>query len=198
MEKQRILFIITSFLVVVAVGGGIFLATRSSEGAKQEVMAELELPAGAPTASVVESTAMPAPPPGYAEYLNDFYGFSFFHPSAARITEYDEGGGAATITLENIDARRGLQIFIVPYADETISEERLLSDVPSGVIENIKYEQIGGEFTVPTVVFDSRDTFLGETREVWFIYNGFLFEITTLEELSDWSRQIIETWRFLK
>ena len=67
----------------------------------------------------------------------------------------------------------------MPYTEPSISENRFLKDVPSGVREEIKNATVGG---IPGVVFESRDIFLGDTFEVWFIYNGHLYEVTTLRD----------------
>lgn len=144
-----------------------------------------------------EELATPAdPPPGYVKYENKKYGFSYYHSSQAAVTEYDEGGGAMTIVQENLQKVRGLQIFIVPYAEKTISEERFKADIPSGVRNNAEKTFIGKR-GVEAVTFNSYDQFLGETREVWFIYNGHLYEVTTFRGVGDWFTPIMQTWRFL-
>jgi hypothetical protein len=38
---------------------------------------------------------------------------------------------------------------------------------------------------------------MGDTREVWFIHAGFLYEITTYKPLVPWLMQILQTWRFI-
>lgn len=136
------------------------------------------------------------PPLDYVQYANSQYGFSYYHSPQANMKEYDEGGGAMTIVQENEENMRGLQIFIVPYDKEIITEERFAKDIPSGVKYNIRNATLG-EKKVPAVTFNSEDTFLGETREVWFIYDGYLYEITTFKGFGDWFAPIMQTWRFL-
>ena len=139
-----------------------------------------------------------APPPeGYVKYTNERYGFSFYHTPQGKVTEFDEGQGAATIVLENEERVRGMQIFIVPYAEETISDERFYADVPSGVRENIEATTLG-VLSVPAVTFTSVDEALGETREIWFIYKGYLYEITTFKGVGAWFAPIIQSWRFVR
>lgn len=145
-----------------------------------------------------EELATPAkPPPGYIKYENKKYGFSYYHSPQAVITEYDEGKGAMTVVQENLQKVRGLQIFIVPYYEKTISEERFKADIPSGVRKNAEKTSIGKR-GVEAVTFNSYDQFLGETREVWFIYNGYLYEVTTFRGVGDWFTPIMQTWRFLR
>src|SRR3989338_5595699 len=79
----------------------------------------------------------PTPPEGYVEYRNERYGFRLFHPPQVAIKEYDEGEGAMTIVFEDKEVARGFQIFVVPYAGTTVTEERFKADVPSGVRTNV-------------------------------------------------------------
>lgn len=135
-----------------------------------------------------------APPPdGYVTYKSAKYGFSFSHAPDGKIVEYDEGGGAETIVLENLDRVRGFQVFIVPYTGATISEQRFREDVPSGVRTNVENTTLGG---VPAVTFTSKDEILGDTREIWAIHNGYLYEITTFAGVGNWFTPIIQSWEF--
>lgn len=146
----------------------------------------------------IEEIGRPGPPPsGYVRYQNDRYGFYFYHSPEANITEYDEGDGATTIVQENFSNLRGLQIFIVPYTEPTVSEERFKLDIPSGVIKNLATTTLG-KIKVPAITFNSFDENLGETREIWFIHEGHLYEITTFKGIRDWLTPIIQSWRFTK
>ena len=134
------------------------------------------------------------PPAGYAEYYSTQYRFSLFYPESLSVEEYDESGGAATLTLQNAAEAWGLQIFVVPYNEPLITEERFRADVPSGVRENVEDTTLDG---VRAVTFNSLDERLGETREIWAIHNGYLFEITTFRGVGNWFAPIIQSWRFL-
>ena len=136
------------------------------------------------------------PPEGYVKYENERYGFSYYHSPQSSITEYDEGGGAMTVVQENLEKVRGLQIFIVPYGETIITEERFKKDIPSGVRYNIEETQLGKP-GISAVTFNSYDQLLGETRELWFIYKGHLYEITTFNGFGDWFAPIMQTWRFV-
>ena len=37
----------------------------------------------------------------------------------------------------------------------------------------------------------------GDTREVWFIHGGYLYEVTTYKELDIWLAGIMRTWKFI-
>lgn len=128
------------------------------------------------------------------EYKSQLYNFSLFYPEEMKIKEFNEGAGARTITFEDEETMRGFQIFVVPYAGETISEERFRQDVPSLVRESLTNLKID---KVPGMSFYSQNLSLGETWEVWFIKDGFLYEVTTLRSEQKWLEETMKTWRFI-
>ena len=177
-----------------------FLAPHSgaTSGAAEAVpKGELTLADGSSTIDAAVFAKAASPPEGYVEYRNARYGFSLYHEPGATAAEYDEGGGAMTVVLENIkdpSQARGMQIFVVPYSGTTISEERFHKDAPSGVRENVEATTVDG---VEAVTFNGYDSFLGDTREVWVIHGGYLYEITTFKGVGNWFTPIIQSWRFL-
>ncbi len=130
-------------------------------------------------------------PADYIKYTNIKYSFSLFHSPQSKITEYDQGQGAMIITVENEQNAKGMQIFIVPYWEKTISEARFKADIPSGVRTDIEKTYVDG---VEAVTFHSFDESLGPTREVWFIRGGYLYEVTTFQGIADWFVPKMQTW----
>ena len=114
--------------------------------------------------------------------------------TSLQVQAFDEGKGAQTITFQNPDVGQGFQIFIVPYGARQVSAERFKQDEPSGVMKEPLDIQIDG--TTGTR-FKSKDMLLGETREVWFIHDGYLFEITAPISLDAWLASIMATWKFI-
>jgi hypothetical protein len=45
--------------------------------------------------------------------------------------------------------------------------------------------------------FYSTNEALGETREIWFIRDGYLYEVTTLRSLDPFIEEIMKTWKFI-
>lgn len=144
----------------------------------------------------VPQTLLPprTPPAGFQEYRNTTYRFSLFYPSGMKVTEFDEGDGARTITFENVAGVKGFQIFIVPYGAQQVSVERFRKDVPSGMREQSTDLLIDGSVAN---AFFSNNIALGDTWEVWFIKNGYLFETTVPKVLGPWLSDILVTWKFI-
>lgn len=129
------------------------------------------------------------------EYQNVRYGFSLLYPSDLAVGAFDEGGGASTVTFQNIEKGEGFQIFSVPYeGTQAMSEERFRHDVPSGVCKSLAHVAVNG---AAGTAFYSTHTALGATREVWIVHRGFLHEVTTVKSLDGWLDSIIPTLKFV-
>jgi len=134
------------------------------------------------------------PPPGFKEYRNEFYKFQVFYPDSLTVTEYKEKGSAITLTFQNADRSQGFQAFIAPFGGTTITETRIKTDEPSGVVIDLAEATIDGQ---KGITFFGHNDEMGDTREVWFIARGFLYEITTYKALDSWLRNIMGSWQFL-
>ena len=137
------------------------------------------------------------------EYKNTTRQFSILYPEDLSFKEYDEGGGTYTIVFEEKTdstsspqaADKGFQIFFTPYSEPQVSPERFLLDVPSGVRKDVLNLEVDG---VLGTSFSSTNASLGETWEVWFIHEGFLYEVTTLKPLEPLLNEVIQTWKFTR
>ncbi len=126
-------------------------------------------------------------------YTSSRFHFSLVLPQDMVAKEYDEGEGSGTVVFEDASKEHVFQVFITPYEDTQITPERFKLDTPSGVRTDEQEITIDG---VKAVAFFSEHSLLGETREVWFINRGFLYEVTTYKSLDDWLSQIMTTWKF--
>lgn len=128
-----------------------------------------------------------------AQYQSSAYHFSLYHSDKQVVNSYDEGGGAQTLTFQDVAGANGFQIYVLPYSDTQVSEERFKMDEPSGVRDNVRNATVGG---AGGAAFYSKNTALGDTYEVWFIHGGYLYEVTTLKALEPMLNSILATWRF--
>lgn len=143
------------------------------------------------------SETLPArtPPAGFKEYRSEAYKFSLFYPESLSVKEYKESGGAQTITFSDNQDEYSFQIFVLPFKENQVTEKRFKMDVPSGVLKEPVDVMID---SIRATAFFSTNAIMGDTREVWFIKNGFLYEVTTYKELDTWLAGIMQSWKFLQ
>jgi len=134
-------------------------------------------------------------PSGWKYFENEQYGFALYVPPNLNLVPYDEGSGARTFSFEDTASGDGFQIFVVPYFEDTISQERFLQDAPSGVRNDVTEITVDG---ISANAFISEHMLMGETREVWFIKDDYLYEVTSYKKLDTWLMEIMNTWRFTR
>lgn len=183
---MRQIFLGTVVLVVLAVlGAAGYWYFNSSAG---EAGGALRAPPAGSSAPAQGSV------PNTTDYSDPNYHFKISYPTGLNVHVYDEDGGARTITFEDASPGEGFQIFIVPYSQNYITPERFKTDDPSGVMTDPQDIAVDG---APAKIFYGYNDQMGDTREVWFIHGGFLYEVTTYKALDDWLGTIMLSWRFL-
>jgi hypothetical protein len=131
--------------------------------------------------------------PTTARYRNDRYFFTLEYPNELALKEIDEDG-ATTIVFQKPGELKGFQIFIVRYRDDAISDTRIRKDLQGAPMNNPKDIVLPGN--IRAVHFESESPTLGSSTEVWFIYKGYLYEVTTYAEWDTELAGILGTLRF--
>ena len=126
-------------------------------------------------------------------YTNTSLRFSLEYPHTLKVTEYKETNGGTTITFESSDAQNGFQIYVQPYAGTQITQERFRLDEQSGVAQQQTEILVDG---TRAEMFFGHNNVMGNTREVWFIRGGYLYEISTYKDLDSWLGAIMKSWKF--
>jgi hypothetical protein len=163
----RPLFTIAVFVLGLAVGAGVTYALFSEKSGHP--MSTFE-------GSVERLKDRATPTPDGVPYTNERYGFSLRYPKGLVIKEFDEGGDSFTVVFQKPGEQIGFQVYITPHEGDTISGETILRDVPSGIVEDLKEEQITKNILAAT--FWSTAPLTGKNRELWFLHSGYLFEFT--------------------
>ena len=169
--------------LVTATSAGIAIAAIASHPFPTPVSAEAVLPVAITNISTTTST-----------YKNDVYGFSLTYPSDLAAREYDEGGGTKSIVFRNDDALMGFQMFITPDSEAFISTTSLAAEFPTLQITDPKKVTVGTG--TPALAFESEAPDLGASHELWFLHGGYLFDVTTYPDQSDWLAHIFGSLRF--
>jgi hypothetical protein len=172
---KKIIFIM---FVLVVCGGGVFAAYKYF----------------APTTSAPVDQSGAIAGTDFAKYDDQMFHFQLNYPKDLEVHVYDEDDGARTITFEGATPGIGFQVFVVPYTNAVITDERFKTDDPSGVMQDPQDIKI---VDVPAKIFYGHNDSMGDTREVWFIKDGYLYEVTTYKALDSWLSDIMLTWQFI-
>lgn len=133
---------------------------------------------------------------GKARYINDTYGFSFAYPEDYTLSAIPDADDTFVILVQNPNGREGFQVYAAPYDEPwPITPERIHRDLPGLRIEDSQYVVIGDGALDALIFFGESEEF-GETREVWFIHEEVLYQVTTHADLDQFIGPVMESWRF--
>lgn len=132
-------------------------------------------------------------------YIHKKYNFTFNFPSNLKTSNFIEGNGEQ-IQFSGLNGD-WFQIYITPWDEgDTITPERIKKDIPDMVIKEPQQVILGPrqkEGVGPhALIFLSKDSSLGETREVWFVMNGNLYQLTTYKRLDTVVGKVLSTLVF--
>lgn len=151
-----------------------------------------------PSGAVVEE-AQPSLPPrdvpqGSKEYQSAAYKFSLLYADFFTVAEYQEGGGATTITFEQVtdDSLQGFQVFVTPSSGGEVTEAFVRAQVPTA--NSFQQVMVNG---ASGLAFLSSDGTLGELREVWFARGNFLYQTVAPQPFESILLQVLQTWLFI-
>jgi hypothetical protein len=131
---------------------------------------------------------------GHKEYRNEHCGFSVYYPSKISPQELPDRDDQLTVLFQGAAGQPRFEIYIAPVNDTKITPERFKLDEPSGIIREQRDTMIDG---VPATTFVGFTAGVGQTREIWFIHDHFIFEVMTYKELDSLLSDIMQTWRFI-
>ena len=126
-------------------------------------------------------------------YENATHRFSFMYPEGFTVRSFSADGGESILLERGGD---GLQIFITPF-DEIgdITEERIRKDIPDMRIDGAQPVELGTSGKGLAFISDNAE-WGGNSREVWFAFNGNLYQLSTYARLDMLLKAILNTWKF--
>lgn len=187
--------------VMLLVGVGVVLLWRAPAGsvlgrvrAKLASMSTSEMNVAGGTTDV-SSASSTASTEGLATYDHETPFFAFAYPKELKVTELTEKNGNEAIFLGGGE-KQGFQLHFFPFDEEgPLTVERIRKDMPEVVIEEPQTALITST-QISAVLFWSNDTVLGKTRELWFIHDGYFYQLTTFPEYDTTLAGIMERWTF--
>ena len=190
-------------LAALVLGAYVLILKRSQESGSIQVLST----AASSDASGTPDTSNTVAPPlatstpatqelgaGMRLYRSPAFHFSLPYPQDLTVEEYKETGNALTVTFEDDASGNAFEVYVTPYSGTQISAARFHTDEPSGIEQEPTDITIAG---VRATMFFGNNPVMGDTREVWFIHGGYLYEVTTYKALDQWLAGIMRGWKFI-
>jgi|GEM_PF-6922893 len=146
------------------------------------------------TSSSSPSVLSNADSAGTKKYDGFLYGISFQYPSTLVANSFEQGTGDV-ITLTQAGKGVVLQIYVTPYDENSITFEKINKDIPGKKIDNAATIAIGQKQDHQALYFEDAGS-SPKTNEVWFVYNGNLFQTTSFVENKDILSSIFSSIQF--
>lgn len=133
------------------------------------------------------------------EYTNTAYKFALKMPEDFTASEIPADDGGAAIVLQDAHSN-GIQIVISPFDEDTgggytLTQERIVQDVPDLHMSDVQVLEVGNNYKGLAFKSDN-EAFGGASREVWFVFRGNFYQISTYERLDGLLKGIFQTWQF--
>jgi hypothetical protein len=124
----------------------------------------------------------------------DFH-FSFKYPDGFVVNPVQQDNGTI-FTISEPKSGINFQIEVGPFNDPatTITAERVRSDLPNEVIIDPQPVIFGSHNAGTT--FQSKNVDI-DTREIWFVANGLLYQISSPVEFEPVLKNLMLTWKFI-
>jgi len=133
-------------------------------------------------------------------YNSPNYHFSFRYPEGYTASAFGDflpdGTEASTIVVQDASNLQGFQIRISPFDEDIdMTEERIRKDIPDLEIREAQVVELGTERTGLAFLSDN-EAYGGASREVWFVFRGNFYQISTYASLDALLQQVLQTWQF--
>lgn len=205
--------IITSAVILTVFAGGIYLIYRQVAGSLAGIPADginatdsaTDTPPNAASETApLKSGAAPqaiAEIAGYQyteKYANSSYGFSFKHPQDFAVSELPAEGGEVVL-IQNTAKNIGVQILISPFdgGEIDITADFIKAEIPDLKISQPQ-EVLVSLGRKGLAFMSDNEAFGGASREVWFVFGGNLYQISTYAELDGFLQGLFGTWEFME
>lgn len=190
MKKKKLIIIIIAILVL---GAGVYFG-------RDFLFKPGAVNSGEPAITSGASEEDIAAIPSYVytqTYTHPTLGFSFKHPDTFSVSTIPNDDGSEAIIVQNITTNIGVQILVTSFEGEDIdlTPDIIKTDIPDLAVKDAQ-EVLIGENRKGLAFLSDNEAFGGKSREVWFVFRGNLFQISTYAELDPFLRGLFGTWQF--
>ncbi len=128
-------------------------------------------------------------------YVSTDSAYTLTTPVDFTSTALSQDDGSETVLFVGSTATRNFQMYISDYAsDELITPQVIQKNIPDLLVEKPETIAVDGAQGVAFISGPKDGTL--RTREIWFAYNGKLYQITTFKEFDDQMVDILSTWKW--
>ncbi len=128
-------------------------------------------------------------------YTSKKYRFTFNYPKEFHVSEIPTGD-QDVILIQNPNKEVGAQILVsIAQEDVDLTADVIRKDLPDIEIGSPQKVEVGENRKGLSFVSDN-ENFGGKSREVWFIYDGNLYQISTYYEFDDFLKGLFKSWKF--
>lgn len=146
----------------------------------------------------LRSDGTPYEIPSFANtYKNDKYHFSLSVPQGFSTQEIpNDSTQGQTIVLQDEEGN-GIQILITPSPEDIahLTADRVHQDIPDMKVSDVQPVEVGANHSGIAFMSDN-EAFAGASREVWFVFHGNLYQISTYARLDGLLQTMFGTWKF--
>jgi hypothetical protein len=91
-----------------------------------------------------------------------------------------------------------VQILISEFDEpgSVLTTDRIKQDIPDMDIRDSQLILLGEQSGQGVAFLSDNESFAGNSREVWFVYKGKLYQISTYARLDPLLQSILATWKF--
>lgn len=186
---MKILFYSSSiivFIVIVVVGSMYFIFSKSGD---------VPFSPDAPKSTDSVTVASPVEKSLTEDYVNSTYKFSFKMPEDFSARE--SGSPEQKIILLENKQGEGIQILVSPFEDiKIVTAEMMRRDLPDLKISDVKTVDIKDGYKGISFKSDNQ-SFAGASEEIWFVFRGNLYQISTFEKFGNVLKNMFATWKFI-
>jgi hypothetical protein len=129
-------------------------------------------------------------------YTHPINHFSFNYPKEFTVTSIPSDD-IETILVQSTTTKVAVQITISPFQGEDvdITSDIIKTEIPDMKIDNVQDLLVGPSRKGLAFVSDN-PAFGGKSREVWFVFKGNLYQISTYYEFDEFLKGVFATWKF--
>lgn len=196
--KRKYTISILALALILAIGGGVYYQKFAKKVEVSSGLGSLDLSAvSAGQGQGAPEEIVPGPSNLSQSYKSDLYPFSFKYPTEYSVNEIKSEDGVGNTTVLQDGKGNGFQIVVSPFDEpgSVLTKERIQADIPDLVISESQEVTLGANGR--GVAFKSdNELFGGASREVWFVFDGNLYQISTYIRNDLLLQAVLGTWEF--